>query len=328
MVKIAMIGAGGVARNHRIAWKQQKNVHAVGVADILREKATSAAADLGAEYATDAYMDLLSSTDVDAVDICTTENTHADIAVAAAEHGKHILIEKPIATTINDADRIIKAASDNNIKLMIGQTHRFYDYSISAKEAIMDGEIGTPVYLHYSTGGGFWNQDWTGNRISPGDTGGNIVTNGVHITDLCNWWIDDKPISIYCQALNQTSAHLKMNDYFIFTIKYSNDAIAVVELSRANIPRTNQFRSILLLATDGQLSTGTQDESQWVDNDRGLEFLGPEYNHGFTRMISEFVDCLEGTIPTPVSGEDAKLALEMCLAAEESVETGEVVYLK
>ena len=71
MVKIAMIGAGGVARNHRIAWKQQKNVHAVGVADILREKATSAAADLGAEYATDDYMDLLSSTDVDAVDICT-----------------------------------------------------------------------------------------------------------------------------------------------------------------------------------------------------------------------------------------------------------------
>ena len=94
MVKIAMIGAGGVARNHRIAWKQQKNVHAVGVADILREKATSAAADLGAEYATDDYMDLLSSTDVDAVDICTTENTHADIAVAAADNDERISIPK------------------------------------------------------------------------------------------------------------------------------------------------------------------------------------------------------------------------------------------
>ena len=131
-------------------------------------------------------------------------------------------------------------------------------------------------------------------------------------------------MSIYGQALNQTSPHLEMNDYFMFTIKYDNGAIAVAELSRANMPRSNQFKSIILLGAEGQLSSGMEDESNWVDGDGGMEFVGPEFQHGFTRMIGEFVRRVDEGGQSPVSGEEGRLALAMCLGAEESIRTGEV----
>ena len=135
------------------------------------------------------------------------------------------------------------------------------------------------------------------------------------------------PISVYSQALNQTSRHLEMDDYFMFTIKYDNGAMAIAELSRANMPRSNQFKSIILLGTEGEMSTGTEDESYWVDGDDGLNFNGPDFQHGFTRMIGEFVDSVAGDTPPPVSGAEGRTALAMCLAAEESIRTGEVVEL-
>ena len=91
---------------------------------------------------------------------------------------------------------IIDAAEKNNVKLMVAHTHHFYDYGISAKEIIDSGEIGNPVYIRHVAGGGFWPQDWTGNRISPERTGGNVVDNGVHIVDMINWWMDSKPVSV------------------------------------------------------------------------------------------------------------------------------------
>ena len=327
MINVAMIGAGGVAKRHRAGWIPQESAKVVAVADLMADRAAEAADEVGAEQSTSDFIEVLARDDVDAVDICTTERTHGDIAVAVAEHGKHILVEKPIATTLEDADRMIAAAEANGVMLMVGQTHRFYDYSVAAKGAIDSGEIGTPVYLRYASGGGFWNQDWTGNRISPGDTGGNVVTNGVHAADLCNWWMGASPVSVYGQALNQTSRYLEMDDYFMITIKYENGAIAIAELSRANMPRSNQFKSIILLGTEGEMSTGTEDESSWVDGDGGLNFSGPDFQHGFTRMIGEFVDSVAGGTPPPVSGAEGRTALAMCLAAEESIRTGEVVEL-
>ena len=327
MINIAMIGTGGIARTHRAAWRKLENARIVGVSDLFPDRAKAAADEVGAERWTTDYMELLQWDEVDAVDICTTEATHGQIATDAAEHGKHILAEKPIATTLEDADKIIAAAAKSKVRLMVAHTLHFYDYSRAAKDAIDSGEIGTPVYMRFCAGGGFWKQDWTGNRISPGATGGNVVTNGVHLADLCNWWMGARPVSVYGQARNLTSAHLEMDDYFIFTIKYDNGAIAVGEISRANMPRSNTFKSITLIGTEGELTTGTEQESQWLYSDAGLDFLGLDIQHGFDREIREYAACLEEDKPPPVSGEEGRLALEVCLAGERSMRSGEVVHL-
>ena len=139
MINVAMIGAGGVARRHRAGWIPQEDGKVVAVADLMADRAAEAAAEVGAEQSTTDFLEVLARDDVDAVDICTTERTHGDIAVTVAEHGKHILVEKPIATTLEDADRMIAAAEANGVTLMVGHTHRFYDYSIAAKGAIDSG---------------------------------------------------------------------------------------------------------------------------------------------------------------------------------------------
>ena len=327
MVNVVLIGAGNVSRSHVAAWRNARGARVVGVADMAPELAAKAAADLGAERVAADYRELISLPDVDAVDICTTENTHGGIAVDAAEHGKHILVEKPIATTLEEADRMIAAAAANGVKLMVAHTHRFYDYSRAAKDAIDAGEIGTPVYVRFVVGSGSWNQDWTGTRVSPGDTGGNVITNGVHLADTLNFWLGARPVSVYAQARNITSSHLKMDDYFMLTLRYENGAIGVCELSRANMPRSNEFESLMILGTEGELSSGTQHSSLWSYGDHGLTFGQADGQRGFDAEIQAFVDSLaEGKAP-PVSGADGRLALEICLAAQRSIASGEVVML-
>ena len=307
--------------------RNARGARVVGVADMAPELAAKAAADLGAERAADDYRELLSLPDVDAVDICTTENTHGGIAVDAAERGKHILVEKPIATTLEDADRMIDAAAANGVKLMVAHTHRFYDYSRAAKDAIDAGEIGTPVYVRFVVGSGSWNQDWTGTRVSPGDTGGNVITNGVHLVDTLNSGsgpgrsrytprpgISPRPISRWTTTSCSRFAT-------------RNGAIGVCELSRANMPRSNEFESLMILGTEGELSSGTQHSSLWSYGDHGLTFGQADGQRGFDAEIQAFVDSLaEGKAP-PVSGADGRLALEICLAGQRSIASGEVVML-
>jgi len=322
---VGLIGAGGVAKNHIAAWLKQSGARVVAVADADPERAAEAASALGIERWTADYVELLNWDDVKAVDICTTEATHGRIASDAADAGKHVLVEKPIATTLEDSDKIIAAAHGAGVQLMVAQTYRFYDHTVSAKEVIDSGEIGDPVYVRFSAGGGFWRQDWTGNRISPVDTGGNVVTNGVHATYLCNWWLGARPISVYGQAHNITSSHLEMNDYFMITVKYDNGAIAVLDASRANTPRSSQWSSITILGTEGEISTAGQRDSQWVHSEEGLRTFSFSIQNGFDREIAAFVTCIQDGTAPPVTGEQGRLALKMCLAAEESIRTGQVV---
>jgi predicted dehydrogenase len=325
VIGVGLIGAGGVAKNHIAAWLKRDNAKVVAVADADPERAAKAAAALGIERWTTDYLELLGWDGVDAVDICTTEATHGRIASDAAMAGKHVLVEKPIATTLVDSDRIIAASHGAGVQLMVAQTYRFYDHTVSAKAIIDSGEIGDPVYVRFSAGGGFWRQDWTGNRISAADTGGNVVTNGVHATDLCNWWIGARPISVYGQARNITSSHLEMDDYFMITVKYDNGAIAVMDLSRANKPRSAQWASVTIFGTDGEITTGGQRDTQLVHSDDGLRTFVLDLQHGFDREIAAFVTCIQDGSTPPVTGEQGRLALEMCLAAEQSIRTGKVV---
>ena len=136
MINVVLVGAGMVSIKHIQAWLVQQDAEVVYVVDHNLDKAKVAAQSLGInEYGTD-YSEIISSDDVDAVDICVTANEHVDVATFAANSGKHILLEKPISTTLTDADLIIETAARNDVKLMLGHTHHFYDYGISAKEII------------------------------------------------------------------------------------------------------------------------------------------------------------------------------------------------
>ncbi|GIT16337.1 MAG: hypothetical protein CM1200mP37_9180 [Chloroflexota bacterium] len=100
MLNVVLIGVGAVSKSHISAWLKQENARVIGVADFFADRAEAAAKFLGAEKWSDDYRDLIDSDDVDAVDICVTEAAHVDVATDAENAGKHILVEKPISTTL------------------------------------------------------------------------------------------------------------------------------------------------------------------------------------------------------------------------------------
>ena len=166
MLNIAMIGAGHVSRAHRAAWMKLDNAKVIGVSSRDPQRGKAAAAQVGAERMTTDYTELLTWDEVDAVDICTTEYSHAPLAIDAAEHGKHVLVQKPMTTSVEDADRLLEATATNGVSLMVAHTHRFYEHNQAAKGIIDSGEIGTPVYLRNWSTDGWWRQDWSGGSMA------------------------------------------------------------------------------------------------------------------------------------------------------------------
>ena len=323
-----MIGAGHVSRAHRAGWAKLDNAKVIGVSSRDPQRAKAAAADPGAQRWTTDYTELLNWDEVDAVDICTTEYSHASIAIDAAEHGKHILVQKPMTTSVEDADRLLEATAKAGVSLMVAHSHRFYDYSQAAKSIIDSGEIGTPVYLRNCSTDGYWNQDWTGSMADPSKTGSNILHSAVHIVDLFNWWLDVRPISIYAQGSDLTSPQLSgVYDYSLITIKYENGAMAVTERSQANHPRSSKFRSMTILGTQGEIQSGTPLSSQWMYSEDGLSMIEPGNQHAFYNVIREFATSVEEGRPPMVTGEQARRAVAMCVAARRSIETGEAIDL-
>ncbi|MSP11353.1 MAG: Gfo/Idh/MocA family oxidoreductase [Chloroflexi bacterium] len=326
MINIALIGAGGIAQSHIPALKKiPDKARVVGVADVVAERAREAAAKIGAERWTTDYRELLSWSAVDAVDICTPNATHGEIALAAASAGKHMLVEKPLTTNVEEADRLLALAERNHVQIMGGHTHRFNDYSLKMKEIVTSGEIGQPVYLRFSLYSPFWRSDWTRWILDPALSGGHMFQNGVHIMDLCNWWLGAQPVSVYAQGQKATSAYLSVYDYMHCLIKYQNDAIAVWEISRANQPVTTNYRAISLVGTKGALYLDTDTENDTIVREGGPEHVGLDGGHGFERMIREWVEALTNGTEPPCPGLAARLAVEMSAAGETSLATGKVV---
>ena len=327
MINVAMIGAGIISRRHIPGWLKLDNARVVGVADLVPERAQTAAGALGASRWTTDYRELLEWDEVDAVDLLTTETSHRQIACDAAAAGKQILLEKPIAPTLAEADEIIETAKKYDVTLMIAQSVRFNERSRAAKAAIESGDIGTPVYIRYASGHGAIKEDWTGDRVKEIEHFTNVTQSGIHIMDLFNYWLGEEPESVYAQARDITSRHLHIYDYFVITLKYKSGAIAVTERSQANMPRWNDFTTITIIGTEGEINTGTQEESRWTYGEDGLKVMTSDNAHPFEREIKEFIDSLEEGRPPEVRGEDGRKALAMCLAAKESIRTGEVVGL-
>ena len=129
---VGMIGAGGIARSHMNAIAQNDNIRVVGVMDIDAGRAGSAAGEHGARAYTDLDA-LLADSEVEGVIVCTPHNQHGDQVVAAAEAGKHVLVEKPMALTVEACDRMIAACDRANRILMVGQVMRHYPVSRKVK---------------------------------------------------------------------------------------------------------------------------------------------------------------------------------------------------
>jgi predicted dehydrogenase len=324
---IGVIGTGFVASMHLAAIAKLRDVHLAGVADVDPQRARAAVRGIDGARWTTRTDDLLDWPDVAACVVCTPNNTHLDIGLAVAAAGKHLLMEKPLAITVEGAATLERTFRERNLVLMGAHTHRFYDYGRAVKRTIDSGDIGRPVYVRLAILGGWIWPDWRAWVIDPRRSGGHVLHNGVHLLDLATWWMGDEPVSVYVQGRKETSADLMIHDYLSMVVRYQSGASAVCEMSRANRPRTFNYRDIFVQGTRGALRLPWDAEQGIAFTESGTSLLPGDSQVGFDREVAAWVAAVRGETASAVTGAEASRAVAMAVAGEESLRTGEVVAL-
>jgi myo-inositol 2-dehydrogenase/D-chiro-inositol 1-dehydrogenase len=324
MVKVAVIGAGYIAQAHAAAYDAHPGAELAYVTDPVTAKAEALADRHRARSV--GSLDAVLASDVEAVSVCTPSPTHADIVVAALAAGKHVLCEKPLARTLGDGRRIVEAAGQSASLLMIGHVSRFEPDHRAARDAVLEGRIGAVRMMAQSIVGELptWSeQSWLTDEAQ---SGGPLIDLAVHSFDYLTWVCGAKPERVHAVGSARPDG---LVDYALATVRYDNGALAVVETSWAHPAGHGLDLTTELSGTEGRIAwdyarTAVGTLKQAGQPPLALNQLG---NRGFDAEIAAFLGAVEHGSPSPVPAEEALLALEVSLAAAESLGTGRVVGL-
>ncbi|RAV22535.1 Gfo/Idh/MocA family protein [Paenibacillus contaminans] len=197
-VRVGVIGTGSISACHLDAYRQNIRTVIAAVCDLNEERARKTADKYGAERVYTDYRELLANSEIDAVSICTWNDTHAEIAIAALQAGKHVLVEKPMCRTVEEALRLEEAVRKSGRLLQIGYVRRFDPNARMLNEFARKGEFGDLYYAKATCvrrlgnpGGWFADVERSG--------GGPLIDIGVHIIDL-SWYLMGKPKAVSVSA--------------------------------------------------------------------------------------------------------------------------------
>lgn len=191
VMRFAIIGCGEAGSRRASAIESVNGAEITVCVDAVKERAANLALASGADASTD-WRSAVTRKDVDAVVIATTNNLHTPIGVAAAESGKHILCERPLATTLAEATRLVGAARENGVKLKTGLHLRYHPTILKVHEILSSGRIGQITFIRGRTGRGSYSSgptEWMINTEYSG--GGTLMDNGYDLLDLYRYFMGD-----------------------------------------------------------------------------------------------------------------------------------------
>ena len=248
-----MVGYGFMGTTHLKSWSLIPEAQVLGI--VGRHKAK--AQQIAKKYKAMVYPSIesaLKKSEIDVVDICTPTFTHTPIAILAAEAGKHILIEKPIALTLRDADAMIRAAEKSRVKFMVAHCLRFFAEYMKVKEIVSQGTIGEPVMARAHRLGTLprWGRDnWLSDENK---SGGVAVDLAIHDVDFLRWCFSDEVRRVYGSANRLVKKGGTSSDHALMILRFEQNGIAHVEASWA-VPDQAPFTTYFELAgTKGWLN--------------------------------------------------------------------------
>ena len=203
MIRVGIIGAGGISESHANGYLQLSNqVEIVAVADLDYERAQLAADRWGVKHAFADYRQMLKLNQIDAVSVCTFTKAHCQPSIDALEADKHVLVEKPMAATVDEAVRMVQASQKNNKILMVGMKWRFMPEVLAAKSFIEDQKLGE---IYYAEAIGWQHRGIPGRTFIQKETsgGGAFMDNGVYTLDTVLYLMGHpKPVSVSGTSAN------------------------------------------------------------------------------------------------------------------------------
>jgi len=339
-VRIGLIGCGGIAKAAHLPAFDALHalVRLVAVADTDADAAEALARPRGIP----AYRDherLLAHEDLDAVVIASPEYAHREQVEAAAARGLHVLCEKPIALTLEDADAMIAACDHAGVRLMVGHSRRFTNRYLRAREAIDAGELGAVRLIRenerrprYEDRPGQYYQrgHWTADPLR---SRGIVLTAAIHETDLFRWFAGSDPISVYAEHHSTMAGNESVPDFISFTIRFANGCIASSELSRVLPPCYPGFHQLEIYGSEGAFRARDTELSSLTHYRRAGASHPGHYGillqraEIYVRQLAVFIDALATGAALPVTAADARAALALALAADRSARTGRAVTL-
>jgi len=333
-IGVGIIGCGEISKLHIRGYiNLVKKAKIVAISDIIEERVRSFSEEFSVDKWYTDYEQLLKVEDIDTVDICAPHNLHTEIVIKALEAGKHVICEKPIALTLEEADQMIRAAERAHKKLMIAHNLRFMAQFQKTKEIINKGTLGKLglITINVRSGSAYESKNWRLSKKVSG--GGALMAEGIHFLDLLRWYVGeaDQVLGITEKVLDKER---EVEDNAVILLRFK-DGTHAYYVQSSTMKRPYPEWKIEICGSKGSLVTDLKGELMIYSEELKQNFngwftnqhIGDQYADSFRNEIEQFIDCIKEDRTPPVTGEEGKASLRLLLSVYKSAETNEWVKL-
>ena len=343
-MRYALIGCGRIATNHmKAAVNNQLEISAV--CDVVPEHMEVLLAkhelqnDMSILRYTD-YRSMIQEVKPDLVSIATESGIHAEIALFCIDHGVHVIIEKPMAMSISDANEIIRHSEEKHVKVSACHQNRFNIAVQEMRHALEAGRFGRlshgSIHVRWNRNQGYYDQaPWRGTWAQDG---GALMNQCIHGIDLLRWTFGGEIEEVYGQTRQQFHDYLEAEDVGMAVVKFKNGAIATIE-GTTNVYPKNLEETLYIFGEKGTVKIGGTstnnidvwdfaDESEADTKNKGLqEETSNVYGNGHTSLFADMIDAIQNDRKPYVDTYAGRDALELVLAIYKSQKEGHAVKL-
>jgi predicted dehydrogenase len=335
-----IVGCGMIAGFHAKAINEIDGAHLVACQSRRMEAAESFAAEHGGKAYAE-LADLLADDSIDVITVCTPSGAHLDPAVAAANAGKHVIVEKPLEVTTERCDKIIDACRKNGVTLSTIFPSRFHDSSILLKKAVDDGRFGTltlgDAYVKWFRTQEYYDSgQWRGTWELDG--GGALMNQAIHSVDLLLWLMGDVA-EVSAQSATLAHERIEVEDVVTASLKFKNGALGVIEATTAAFP--GMLKKIEIHGNQGSAVIEEEDIKTWQfaqeqpDDQAIIEKYASMTETGggaadpaaighaaHAKQFADVVNAINNGSALKIDGAEGRRSVEVILAIYEAARTG------
>lgn len=343
-MRYALIGCGRISTNH-VKAVLNNELEFVAVCDIMQDHMEELLQKHGLQnnhlikrYGD--YRQLIDENDLDLVGIATESGLHAEIALYCIEHGVNVIVEKPMAMSMEDADKIIKLAEEKNVKVAACHQNRFNIAVQEMRKAVETGRFGKlshgSIHVRWNRNKDYYIQaPWRGTWEQDG---GALMNQCIHGIDLLRWMMGDEIDEVYGVTRQRFHTYLEAEDLGMAVIKFKNGAVGTIE-GTTNVYPQNLEETLYLFGEKGTAKLGGKstnnievwnfaDETEADQRNKGLEEQTSNvYGNGHISLYADMVEAIKNDRKPYVDAQAGRRALELVLAIYKSQKEGRTVKL-
>lgn len=302
-VNVGVIGVGAMGHNHARVYSKLENANLMAVSDLLKSKAEEVSNEYKVKGFVD-YNDILKMPEIEAISVCVPTTHHFNVVMDAIEHGKHVLVEKPIAFTLREAKTMVKAAKDEGVKLATGHVERFNPAVEKTKELIKNDVIGEVVSASAKRVGPF------PPRIK--DVGVTIDL-AIHEVDIM-FYLFESPVSRVYANMGSKLEKCEYEDHAEIMSKFKNGIIGMLEV---NWLTPYKKRKLEITGVDGIIAIDYIDQSINVYG-KSTQNVDIPYKEPLKEELGSFLHAVKNNEDPKITGEDGIYSLKVVTAAMKS----------